>query len=608
MKSTTVGCLLAAAALALPSAASAAEIPATPVTLGSAFAAANAGDTVLLASGDYGTFGGGMKAGTVTLRPQPGATATMRVDFDPAANIRLDGLTIPNLNIEDTRTHDITVSNSRFIGAAVIRTEEMVNANILFDRNTHAGIDKCGDCYEGRITLPGKTSQPSGVTIQNSIFGPGGVSDGIQNGGNGVHILGNEFVALQGGSVDGVHVDAIQLYGSSNTVIRGNWLHDVATGIMAPDGMDHEVIEHNVIDTQGYPFAITLGSDNGSIVRHNTMPDRACWFNLRCGIVVVENKSGQPVSQGTVITDNVMGEISVKAGTLGGRSHNLLANGSASGPSEIKGKPTYKGGPNANAWLDFALAPGSLGKGDASDGTDRGAAILGPLGTPIPAGPPAAPTPSPGAPSRPSGAATSGLVAAYGFDERRGRRVRDASGGGHGGRIKGARHVKVAHSGRALAFDGRNDVVKVRDADALDLSGAMTVEAWVRTTSRGRGWRTVVAKRRGKALSYGLFSSDRSGRPSAVAGRSARGRAKLRRKRWMHLAVTYDGSALRLFVNGRLARQRARTGKLRTGRGALLIGGITGRGRHFKGQIDDVRIYNRALGRDELRVNMRAPV
>jgi hypothetical protein len=117
----------------------------------------------------------------------------------------------------------------------------------------------------------------------------------------------------------------------------------------------------------------------------------------------------------------------------------------------------------------------------------------------------------------------------------------------------------------------------------------------------------VLAKRRRGAPSYGLFSSDRSGRPAAaVARRVARGSVKLKRKRWTHLAVTYDGAMLRLFVNGKLVREGSRHGKLLAGSGPLRIGGTPGR--HFRGQIDDVRIYDRALSRDELGLTMRSPV
>ena len=122
---------------------------------------------------------------------------------------------------------------------------------------------------EGRITLPGRGPSTSGVTIQNSKFS-GGNSDGIQNGSNGTRIIGNEIYDIQQGDPSVAHSDPIQLYGSQNTVVRGNYIHDTASGIMSGDGTDHEVIEHNVIVRTGNS-PIILGPDKSSIVRHNTL-------------------------------------------------------------------------------------------------------------------------------------------------------------------------------------------------------------------------------------------------------------------------------------------------------------------------------------------------
>ncbi len=52
-------------------------------------------------------------------------------------------------------THDVTVANSQFTGQAVIRADEMDNANVVLDGNSHPNISVagCGDCYEGRIQI-----------------------------------------------------------------------------------------------------------------------------------------------------------------------------------------------------------------------------------------------------------------------------------------------------------------------------------------------------------------------------------------------------------------------------------------------------------------------
>ena len=265
-------------ALTVPTAAPAvaAEIHATPATFGSAFASAGAGDTIFLAAGDYGTFGGGTKPGEVIIRPEPEATATMQLNFNPAANLTFDGLRFGDIEIWNENSRNITVRNSTITGQTVFRTGYLRNANILFDRNVHPAWDKCDGCGEGRVWLPQKRAEPSGITIENSRFGPGGDSDGIQNGSNGTRILNNEFVGIK--QIDGgrAHADSIQLYGSSNTVIRGNYFHDDDVHIMAPDGGQGEIIEDNVFDGAGYVPSVQLGSHTGTVFAHTPPATSPC--------------------------------------------------------------------------------------------------------------------------------------------------------------------------------------------------------------------------------------------------------------------------------------------------------------------------------------------
>ena len=160
-----------------------------------------------------------------------------------------------------------------------------------------------------------------------------------------MQILNNEFTGIhQIDGADGVHADAIQRYGSSSTVIRGNYMHDVADGIMAPDGTDHEVVQDNVMLTDGYPFAITMESDIGSIVQHNTLPDGSCDYNDHCGILRLGSKSGQPGGTGTVIKDNILSDISVPEGSQSNaeENYNLITSGSSGkGAQDQRGAPRF---------------------------------------------------------------------------------------------------------------------------------------------------------------------------------------------------------------------------------------------------------------------------
>ena len=77
---------------------------------------------------------------------------------------------------------------------------------------------------------------------------------------------------------------------------------------------------------------------------------------------------------------------------------------------------------------------------------------------------------------------------------------------------------------------------------------------------------------------------------------------------WTHIAQTYDGSTIRLYVNGALVRSLAQTGALETNSSPLSIGGTNAYGEFFEGHIDDVRVYDRALSVSEISSDMNAPV
>ncbi len=85
---------------------------------------------------------------------------------------------------------------------------------------------------------------------------------------------------------------------------------------------------------------------------------------------------------------------------------------------------------------------------------------------------------------------------------------------------------------------------------------------------------------------------------------------QLKIEAWNHLAMSYDGETLRLYVNGAPSGER-RIGRSRVpGRDGLAFGrrqDNCGDGYHFRGAIDEVRFYDRALGADEVRARYQRP-
>jgi hypothetical protein len=205
-----------------------------------------------------------------------------------------------------------------------------------------------------------------------------------------------------------------------------------------------------------------------------------------------------------------------------------------------------------------------------------------------------------------------GLVAAYAFNEGSGTTASDRSGKGNTGTLSGATWSTAGHSGAALSFDGVNDRVNVADSTSLDVTSGMTIEAWVYPTALS-GWRTVALKERSGGLVYALYAHDNVPAPAVyarVGGVDVRvaGASSLPLNTWSHLAATYDGAALRLYVNGQLVGSQALTGSLQVSTGLLRIGGNAVWGEWFAGRIDDVRIYNRGLTVGEIQLDMTTPV
>jgi concanavalin A-like lectin/glucanase superfamily protein/BACON domain-containing protein len=207
---------------------------------------------------------------------------------------------------------------------------------------------------------------------------------------------------------------------------------------------------------------------------------------------------------------------------------------------------------------------------------------------------------------------SAGLVAAYGFDEASVTTATDASGAGNPGVISGAARTTAGHAGGALTFDGLNDWVTVADAASLDLTTGMTMEAWVYPTLLSGSWRTVMIKEQSTGMAYGLYAGEDAGRPSAHVFTSSefdtRGTTGLPLGAWSHLAATYDGTTLRLFVNGAQVSSRAVGGAMRVTAQALRIGGNAVWNEWFQGRIDEVRVYNRSLTTADIQADMTRPV
>ncbi len=215
--------------------------------------------------------------------------------------------------------------------------------------------------------------------------------------------------------------------------------------------------------------------------------------------------------------------------------------------------------------------------------------------------------------------AEAGLVLHYALDEGKGPVAADTSGNHNDGRLHGAKWIR-AGGGHALEFDGVDDYVDCSSPQTLDISGPLTVMAWVcpagRQIAREPG---IVGKQFSSYLvtyyvNRHLYWYINSGGNNA--------HATVPPGRWSHFAATFDGKTMRIYVNGALGAEHVSVGAhscapvhVRQG-GNFFIGSVMGDPEGddhayrvtgaFKGLIDEVKVYNRALSEDEVRAHFSA--
>ena len=176
-------------------------------------------------------------------------------------------------------------------------------------------------------------------------------------------------------------------------------------------------------------------------------------------------------------------------------------------------------------------------------------------------------------------------------------------GGDPIGSCKGDACPTSGHLGRegwALRFDGVDDVVTIEEANAENAE-TLTIAAWVKLDEMpaGQAMRFVTLEGEKAVLRYdGASGTGQLHFYATIDGalKSVRADNALATDRWLHVAGTYDGSALRLYVNGQLQGTTPVSGALGDGNSVTL----SAAGETLNGLIDEILILRRAMSDGEI--------
>ncbi|MCS3924465.1 LamG-like jellyroll fold domain-containing protein [Methanosalsum natronophilum] len=200
----------------------------------------------------------------------------------------------------------------------------------------------------------------------------------------------------------------------------------------------------------------------------------------------------------------------------------------------------------------------------------------------------------------------SGLVSRWSFNGD----FKDSVGSNHGSPLDYDKvsFVSAGRFGQAAEFEGTADSrVIVPSSDSLNITEEITVLAYVRWNDKSDlRFSGIIDKSDCDQPNYRLHHNDHNQNFQFAVRTSSRRFTNSQTSptvgKWYQVAGVYDGQNVIIYVNGEKGGSSGLTGQLQTYNEPLYIGGYPfSINRHFKGEIAEVQIYNRALSSAEIR-------
>ncbi len=208
-----------------------------------------------------------------------------------------------------------------------------------------------------------------------------------------------------------------------------------------------------------------------------------------------------------------------------------------------------------------------------------------------------------------TGRLDSGLAGYWKLDEGSGTSAADSSTNANTGTLTNGPTWTTGQIGSAVDFDGTNDYITMGDQSIHEGMAMMALSGWIKMDALPASNYFVITK--SSAIGQYRLAISSTGMPTFVvattnnawysSGTTASGTTALTTSAWTHLLGTYDGQYVRLYVNGVLvgAGSQAISGNIVSSTSEFRLS-YDSYGNYFNGQIDEVRLYSRALSADEV--------
>ena len=200
-------------------------------------------------------------------------------------------------------------------------------------------------------------------------------------------------------------------------------------------------------------------------------------------------------------------------------------------------------------------------------------------------------------------------VLLYLFDEDTADEATDLSEFENHGEATDAEWTEDGKNGGGLVFNGASSLIEVPHHDSLLPGGdELTIEAWFKPASFPGG-HPVIA-RKGSVAESGWGFDTPGGKirgfvytaPGAAA--VAQGATPMEVDTWHHLAMVYDGSEIRIYLDGELDGEVARKGDINENEASVWIGKKANELIWLDGTLDELRILNVAISQEQIQTDM----